>query len=243
MAHRTRKKLTKKEIERDPIGEKLEIFVLFLQKRYKEVIGGFLALLVIILVMQYVISQKNTASNDAMAGFITASQTYSQAMSAAAGSQAEAAFQALDASYNLAMQTYNNNPQNEWARKSAILAAKIDIVRGNYDGAISTLGNILATNPDNSIKIPALLHMGIVLENRGSEQDLTNAIASYEELLTLVEDNAPVKAEALQGLSRSYFEQGRYAESEEALNATLALSADTTAFEAYQIARLAELNN
>ncbi len=243
MAHRTRKKLTKKEIERNPIGEKLEIFVLFLQKYYKEVIGGFLAILVAVLVLQYVISQKNTASDEAMAGFITASQTYSQAMNAAAGSQAEAAFQALDASYNLAMQTYNNNPQSDWAKKSAILAAKIDIIRGNHNGAISTLSTVLATNPGNSIKIPALLHMGIVLENRGSEQDLVNAIASYEELIELAQDNSAVRAEALHGLSRSYFEQGKFAESEEALNATLALSKDTTAFEGYQIARLAELSN
>jgi len=243
MAHRTRKKLTKKEIERDPIGEKLEIFVLFLQRYYKEVIGGFLAILVAVLVLQYVISQKNTASDEAMAGFITASQTYSQAMNAAAGSQAEAAFQALDASYNLAMQTFNNNPQSDWARKSAILAAKIDIIRGNYEGAISTLSTVLATNPDNSIKIPALLHLGIVLENRGSEQDLVNAVASYEELIELAQDNPAIQAEALNGLSRLYFEQGKFTESEEALTATLALSEDTTAFEAYQIARLAELGN
>lgn len=243
MAHRTRKKLTKKEIERDPIGEKLEVGVLFLQAHYKEVIGALAALLVIVLVMQYIGSKRSSVSEEAMAGFITASQIYSQAMTAAASNQAEQAFQALDAAYSMSMQTWNSNPQNDWARKSAVLAAKIDIIRGNYDAAISTISTVLATNPDKSIRIPALLHMGIVLENRGSEQDLTNAIASYQELVQITDDNAAVDAEALFGLSRVYFAQRKYTESEEALNRALAISADTTAFEVFQIARLAEISN
>jgi tetratricopeptide (TPR) repeat protein len=239
VAHRTRKKLTKKEIERDPIGEKLEIGVLFIQKHYREAIGGIAALLVIILVLQYLGAKKSSASDEAMAGFITASQFYSQAMSSAVASQPQQAFQALDAAYSLSMQTWNNNPQNVWARNSAVLGAKIDIVRGNYDAAISTLSTVLAANPNKTIKIPALLHIGIVLENRGSEQDLTNAVSSYQELLSITENDNQIRAEALSGLSRVYFAQQKYTESEEALSRALSFSADTTAFEAYQIARLA----
>ncbi len=243
MAHRTRKKLTKKEIERDPIGEKLEIIALFLQTRYKEVFGGLVAILIIVLVIQYIGGKKNTASEESMAGFITASQIFDQAMTATASNQAQQAFQALDAAYNLSMQTWNNNPQSDWARKSAVLAAKIDIIRGNPDAAISTLSTVLATNPDKAIRVPALLHMGIVLENRGSEQDLANAVSSYLEILEIADENATVNAEALFGLSRVYFAQQKFAESEEALNNALAITADTTAFEAYQIKRLVEANN
>ena len=243
MAHRTRKKLTKKEIEQDPIGEKLEMAVVFLQNHYKEVIGALAVFLVVVLILQYMGSKRNSASEESMAGFITASQIFSQAMTAAASNQAEQAFQALDAAYGMSMQTWNNNPQNDWARKSAILAAKIDIIRGNNDAALSTLSAVLVTNPDRSIRIPALLHMGIVLENRGSEQDLANAVSSYQELLDISENNVAVDAEALFGLSRSFFAQNKFAESEEALNSALALSADTTAFETYQIARLVEAGN
>lgn len=243
MAHRTRKKLTKKEIERDPIGEKLETGVIFFQTHFKEVIGGLVALLVIVLVIQYMSSQKSTASQESMAGFLTASQIYTQATTAAATNQAEQAFQAMDAAYSISMETWNNNPQNNWARKSAVLAAKIDIIRGNYELALTTLSSVLATNPDVSVQIPALLHMAIVLENRGTEQDLANAQASYQELLDISENNDAVDAEALLGLSRVYFAQHNYVESENALGRALALTADTTSFEAYQIARLAEINN
>ncbi|MCK5785520.1 MAG: hypothetical protein KAH54_03060 [Candidatus Sabulitectum sp.] len=243
MAHRTRKKLTKKEIERDPIGERLEIGVLFLQTHFKEVIGGLAALLVILLVVQYIGGKRNAASEQSMAGFITASQIFDQAMNAAAANQAEQAFQALDAAYSMSMQTWNENPQSDWARKAAVLAAKIDIIRGNYDGALGTLSTVLAANPDISVKVPALLHMGIVLENRGSEQDLTNAVLSYREVVELTEENPAVEAEALYGLSRVYFAQRLYAESEESLNSAMALSADTTSFEIYQMTRLAEVGN
>ena len=243
MAHRTRQKLTKKEIERDPIGEKLEFAAVFLQTHYKEVFGGLAALLIIVLVMQYVGGKRNSASEESMAGFITASEIFDQAMNAAASNQAEQAFQALDAAYSMSMQTWNNNPQSDWARKSAVLAAKIDIIRGSHDAAISTLSAVLATNPDEAIRVPALLHMGIVLENRGSEQDLTNAVASYLELIEITENNEAVEAEALLGLSRVYYAQRNYTESENALSSALEISADTTQFEAYQIARLAAVNN
>lgn len=242
MAHRTRKKLTKKEIERDPIGEKLEKGALFLQAYFKEVVGGLAVLLVILLTVQYIGGKKNTASEESMAGFITASQIYGQAMTAAATNQAQQAFQALDAAYTLCMQTWNENPQSDWARKSAVLAAKIDIIRGNYDGALATLSTVLAANPNKSIRVPALLHMGIVLENRGSEQDLTNAVSAYQELLEIIEGNTAVEAQALLGISRAYFAQEKYTESEEALSRALALSQDTTSFEAFQIARLAEIS-
>ena len=243
MAHRTRQKLTKKEIERDPIGEKLEFAALFLQSHYKEVFGGLAALLIIVLVIQYVGGKRNSATEESMAGFITASQIFDQAMNAAASNQAEQAFQALDAAYSLSMQTWNNNPQSDWARKSAVLAAKIDVIRGSHDTAISTLSAVLATNPDKAIMVPALLHMGIVLENRGSEQDLANAASSYLALIEITEDNEAVEAEALLGLSRVYFAQGNYSESENTLTSALEMSADTTQFEAFQITRLAALNS
>jgi tetratricopeptide (TPR) repeat protein len=241
MAHKTRKKLTKKEIKRDPVGEKLEATLIFIQTHQKEVIGGLIGIIIIILVGQYFMSRKNTASEESMAGFITAGQIFSQSATAASMNQMEQAFQGMDAAYSMAMQTWNNNPQNSWARKSAVLAAKIDIIRGNHEAAISTLSTLLAANPDKSIRIPALLHMGIVLENRGSEQDMINAAASYRELLEIADEDVMAKSEALYGLSRISFQMNRNQESLEYLEQAMAMGTDTTTFEKYMITRLSNL--
>ncbi len=243
MAHNTRKKLTKKEIKRDPVGEKLEAGLLFMQRYRKEIIGALIAILIIIFVSQYFIGRKKAATQESMAGFITASQLFDQAMNAAAMNQLEQSVQGMEAAYGMAMQTWNANSQNQWARNAAILGAKIDIIRGNYDAAISTLQAVLAANPDKTITIPALLHMGIVLENRGSEQDMVNSEATYQELIELTEEGSQVEAEALRGLSRIAFKKEQYEQSEEYLRQALAISADTTAFENYRIAQLAELTN
>ena len=122
-----------------------------------------------------------------------------------------------------------------------MLAAKIDIIRGNYDSAISTLSTLLAANPGESIRISALLHMGIVLENRGSEQDLQNAAGAYEEVLQLADEDRMVRSEALHGLSRVSFAAGRAQESLDYLQQALAMGTDTTAFENYRLLQLAEL--
>lgn len=241
MAHKTRKKLTKKEIKRDPVGEKLETGLIFIQTHQKEVIGGLVGILIILLVGQYIIAKRSTAAEESMAGFITASQIFEQASGAASMNQMEQAFQGMDAAYSMAMQTWNNNPQNEWARKSAVLAAKIDIIRGNYDTAISTLSTLLAANPDKSIRIPALLHMGIVLENRGSEQDLANAVSSYLDILEIADEDKIVRAEALYGLSRVSFEMGQNQESLDYLQQAMAMNNDTTVYENYRIKQLSGL--
>ena len=241
MAHKTRKKLTKKEIKRDPVGEKLEAGLIFIQTHQKEVIGALLGIILIILVGQFMISKRNSSSEQAMAGFITAGQIFSQAESAASMNQLEQAFQGMDAAYSMAMQTWNNYPQNDWAQKSAVLAAKIDIIRGNYDVAITTLSTVLATNPREDVKIPALLHMGIVLENRGSEQDLANAVSSYQEILDIADQNDMVRAEALYGLSRISFARGENAQSLDYLEQAMAMGTDTTNFENYRMMQLTQM--
>ncbi len=239
MAHKTRKKLTKKEIKKDPVHDKLEAGLFFIQTHQKEVVGGLIALLLILLVGQYFMGRRSKASEEAMAGYITASQVYTQSMGAAAAEQTEQAYQGIEAAYGMAMQTWNANPQNSWARKSAILAAKIDIIRGNYDTAISTLSSVLSANPENDVRIPALLHMGIVLENRGSEQDLANAVSSYTEILSIAGEDRLVRAEALHGLSRISQIHQQYDQSEDYLEQALAISSDTTVFEAYRLEMLA----
>lgn len=241
MAHKTRKKLTKKEIQHDPVGEKLEGGLVFLQTHQKEVIGVLIAVIVILLVGQYLFSRRSAAANEAMAGFVTSGQIFNQSASAASMNQLEQAFQGMDAAYTMATQTWNGNPQNQWGRRAAVLAAKIDIIRGNYDSAISTLSTLLAANPGESIRISALLHMGIVLENRGSEQDLQNAAGAYEEVLQLADEDRMVRSEALHGLSRVNFAAGRAQESLDYLQQALAMGTDTTAFENYRLLQLAEL--
>ena len=240
MAHKTRKKLTKKEIKHDPVREKLEAGLIFIQTHQKEILGGLIVVVLIILVGQYMLARRNSAGEEAMAGFITASQLFTQSTNAASMNQLEQAFQGMDAAYSMSMQTWNANPQNEWARKAAILGAKIDIIRGNYDTAISTLQTLMAANPGRSIQSPALLHMGIVLENRGSEQDVAKAEASYMQVLEIEDGETAVRAEALLGLSRIYFKKNQFEQSSEYLNQALAMSSDTTAFENYRIAQLAQ---
>lgn len=240
MAHKTRKKLTKKEIKSDPIHDKLEAALIFVRDHQKEVLGALLGIVLIILVVQYLVARRNSAAEEAMAGFVTASQIYSQATGAASMNQLEQAFQGMDAAYSLAMQTWNENPQNTWARKAAVLAAEIDIIRGNYDAAITTLSDVLATDPDDSVKLPALLHMGIVLENRGSEQDLINAEGAYREILELTDEGSMIRTEAIYGLSRISYARGNDQESLELLEQALAMESDTTAFQGYMLKQLSE---
>lgn len=244
MAHRTRKKLTKKEIKKDPVAEKLEFFLVFLQTRTKEVLFGLGVVLVIILVAQNLISRGRTASRESMAGFITASQIFSESLGAAASNQFQQAAQGMEASYMMAMQVWSSNPRNEWAQRAGVLAAKVDIIRGNYDRAISTLTDVLVTNPGRATRVSLLLHMGIVLENRGTEQDLVNAAASYSEIIQLTEGHlfrSAVRAEAMYGLSRVQYSQRNFAQSLENLQGALALNPDTTAFEEYRLRELSEL--
>ncbi len=81
--------------------------------------------------------------------------------------------------------------------------------------------------------------MGIVLENRGSEQDLANAVSSYTEILSIAGEDRLVRAEALHGLSRISQIHQQYDQSEDYLEQALAISSDTTVFEAYRLEMLA----
>jgi len=76
VAHKTRKKLTKKEIKHDPVREKLEAGLIFIQTHQKEILGGLIVVVLIILVGQYMLARRNSAGEEAMAGFITASQLF-----------------------------------------------------------------------------------------------------------------------------------------------------------------------
>ncbi len=243
MANRTRKRLTKSELKKDPIYDNLETGLMFIKARYKELLGGLMAIIIAIVVINAVTTSSRRAEESAMAGFITATALYDQGLSLAAGGDFQSAFQTLEACNAIAMETWNTHPQRSWGRRAAVVASKVLILQGQNDQAISLLGEVLATNPRKDVQIACYIHMATVLENRGSEQDLINAEASYKRLLEITDGNddfTPVAAEAMIGLSRVAMRRGDTGGAGEWLSASLELVPDTTAFVSFQLARLSQ---
>ncbi len=241
VANRTRKRLSKTELKKDPVYDGLEKGLVFVKARYKELLGGLLVLILAIVVINVLVSASKKAEESAMAGFITASGIYDQAMRAAASGDARTTIQALDACNAMAMETWNQHPQRSWGRRCAVLASKVMILQGNNDQAITILGELLAAGPAKDVEMSAQIHMATALENRGSRQDLENAAAGYRRVLELAGDNpdfTPVAAEAMMGLSRVSWAMGDAGGAEEWLGRSLELNPDTTAFIGYSLARL-----
>ncbi len=241
MANRTRKRLSKTELKKDPVYDNLESALVFIKARYKELLGGLLLLIIAVVAMNAVSTASKRSEESAMAGFITASGLYDQAMRFAAGGDMQATVQALDACNAIATETWNQHPQRSWGRRCAVLSAKVMILQGYTDQAMSLLGDLLATRPARDVEIAALVHMATALENRGSPQDLVNAADSYRRIIDITsgaDDFTLVTAEAMKGLSRVSWEQGDREAAGEWLHASLELNPDTTEYVGYQLARL-----
>ena len=99
MANRTRKRLTKTELKRDPIAENLMKGVDFVQNHMKEVIGGAIIIIIAIIVIQMAVNTSRISSNDAMANFITSEILFAQSEQYSAANQPEAAMQSLQVKY------------------------------------------------------------------------------------------------------------------------------------------------
>lgn len=126
MANRTRKRLSKTELKKDPVYDNLESALVFIKARYKELLGGLLLLIIAVVAMNAVSTASKRSEESAMAGFITASGLYDQAMRFAAGGDMQATVQALDACNAIATETWNQHPQRSWGRRCAVLSAKVD---------------------------------------------------------------------------------------------------------------------
>jgi tetratricopeptide (TPR) repeat protein len=238
VANRTRKRLTKTELKRDPIAENLMKGMNFVQSHLKELIGLGIAIVVGIIVVQMLVGSSRTAENEAMAGFITADVLFAQAEQYSASGQPEMAMQALQACYSLSSEIYSQNSNRAWGRRAAILSAKAGIVLARYEEVISRMQELLSTRPATHIANGARIHLAIALENRGSSEDLANAMTHLKEIIESSAINSRIAAEAMAGLSRIAYRQSQYDQARDWLEKSLAITQDTTDFISYQLARL-----
>ncbi|HOF66156.1 MAG TPA: hypothetical protein PLX54_00850 [Candidatus Fermentibacter daniensis] len=238
MAHRTRKRLTKTELKRDPVAENLATAWNFLRSHIKETAIGCVVLLALILVIQSVIQSSRRQNAESMARYILAETLFEQAEQLSAAGNMDQAAAALNQAYMVAGEVYSRNQNRDWGRRSAILAAKAGILLGRDNEVIQTMQSLLSSRPDAMTKASALLHLGVALENRGGEQDLLNARNSYS---TVAGDSVKypiMAAEALAGLSRISMADGDVETARDLLVRSIEMRGDTTEFDEYQLARM-----
>ena len=238
MANRTRKRLTKTEMKKDPIAENLMKGMGFVQTHLKELIGLGIAVVFGIIVLQMVIGSSRTAENEAMAGFITADILFAQAEQYSASNQPEMAMQALQACYALSSEVYSQHSNRSWGRRAAILSAKAGIVLARYEEVIVRMQDLLSTGPAAHITNGARIHLAIALENRGGAEDLTNAMMHLQEIIESSPADSRIAAEAMAGISRISYMREDYDQARTWLERSLAITQDTTDFISYQLARL-----
>jgi hypothetical protein len=238
MAHRTRRRLTKTELKRDPVAENLSMAWEFLRTHVKEVAIGCVVVLVALLVVQGLISSGRKQNADSMARYILAETLFEQAEQLAVSGRPDEAASALNQAYLLASEVYDRNQNREWGRRAAILAAKAGIMLGREGDVIETMQTLLGSRPDRLTAQSARLHLGIALENRGSEQDKTIAWDNYSEVAADSADYPLMAAEALAGLSRLSMSVGDLEAARSSLDRSMELRRDTTEFDEYQLARM-----
>lgn len=238
MAHKTRKRLSKTELKKDPINDVLLKSMGFIQKHLMGIAmtGGILVLLVLI-VQSFSTSAKNQG-NEAVADFYLAGQMYEMAMSGFQNGQYEMSMGQLQAARTIAMNNYRAYPGRDSGQRSAVLAAKIGIIFGMEEEVIPELQDFLASDPDIQHANPARLHLAVALENRGGATDLVNASDLYTTVLGSVDQGSHMAWEAFSGLSRVAYANGDLQGAREHLEDALGIFPDTTEFQAYQLARL-----
>lgn len=238
MVHRTRKRLTKTELKRDPVAENLQKAWDFTREHIKEVAIGCVVVVIAILVVQTLVATSRRQNEQAMARYMLVDLMYEQAEQMAEAGQAQQATSTLMQAYQLAVETYEQNPTRHWGRRAAVLSAKIGIILGRYDEVIERLQQMLASGPGKLAEVSAGLHLAIALETRGGEEDLRNARNLYTELLADSARFPMLAAEAMNGLARLAWRQGDIEGAGDWLERCLAITQDTTAFIAYQLNRI-----
>jgi tetratricopeptide (TPR) repeat protein len=238
MAHKTRKKLTKTELKKDPVNEALLGSLGYLQEHMKQFIIGGIALIVVVLVIQSLTGNAERQANEALANYYLAGQLYSMGMGSLQYGDIETAIGQLQTAQQVARNNYQTYPGRESAKRSLILAAKIEILFGMYNDVITDLQDFIASNPGRELENSARLHLAIALEDRGGINDFEEALNLYTTLVENTTQNSQLAWEAFSGLSRVEYSLGNYEESKANLEAALVISQDTTQFVSYQLARL-----
>ncbi len=238
MAHKTRKKLTKVELKKDPVNDALLGGMSYIQQHLKQFIIGAVALIIVVLVVQSLAGNAVRQNDEAIAQYYLAGQLYSIGMENLRYGDVEMSVGQLQGAQQIARNNYRNYPGKESGRRSAILAAKIGIIFGMNNEVIVDLQDFIATDPGRNLENSASLHLAIALENRGGTADLTNAQDLYGDILANTTENSQLAWESLSGLSRLNYRLGDFEASKTNLEAALAISQDTTEFVSHQIARL-----
>lgn len=238
MAHRTRKRLTKTELKKDPVNDAILNSVTYLQDHLKQFIIGAVILVVIVLVVQSVSQSADRQADDASAQYYLAGQLYDMGMNSFRYGQFEMAIGQLQTARQIASNNFRAYPGRTAGKRSAILAAKIGIILSLESEVIPALQSFIASDPGADIKDSARLHLAIALENRGGENDLVIAKELYFEILENTTERSQLAWESNYGLSRISFRSNNYEASREYLLSALEISRDTTAFMFYQLARL-----
>ena len=238
MAHKTRKKLTKSELKKDPVNEALMNGLYFMQHHVRQLIIGGIVIIVAVLAVQSLSGNAERQANESLAQFYLAGQMYSMGMENLRYGNIETSIGQLQGAQQIAGNNYRTYPGRESGKRSAILDAKIGILFGMNSEVIPELQNFIATDPGTDLENSASLHLAIALENRGGANDLINAEDLYRSILENVSENSQLALESYSGLSRVLYTLEDYEASRANLDAALVISRDTSDFASYQIARL-----
>jgi tetratricopeptide (TPR) repeat protein len=239
MAHRTRKKLTKTELKKDPVNEALMKGLYYLQEHVKQFVIAGVIIILGVLVAQSLTSNAERQANEARAQYFLAQQLYNMGMeNLIRYGDVEVAVSQLQTAQQVARNNYRSYPGRLPGKRSAILAAKIGILFRMESEVVTELQDFLASDPGGELERSASLHLAIALENRGGGADYTAARELYNSILQNVPDNSQLAWEAYSGLSRIDYAVEDYQASMENLQAALEIYPDTTEFVRYQLSRL-----
>ena len=238
MAHRTRKKLTKTELKKDPINEALMNSMTYLQVHLKQFIFGGIAIIVLVLIVQSLMGNAEKQANESVAQYFLAAQLYNMGMENLRYGDVETSVGQLQGAQQIARNNYRSYPGRESGKRSVILAAKIGIMFGMNAEVIADLQSFIATDPGKDLKNSANLHLAIALENRGDVSDLSIAQDLYREILQNAPENSQLAWESYSGMSRILYRLEDYQEAKAYMDSALAISQDTTDFVSYQLERL-----
>ena len=238
MAHRTRKKLTKTELKKDPVNEALMNSMTYLQVHLKQFIIAGIAIIVLVLIVQSLTGNAERQANESLAQYLLSAQLYNMGLDNLRYGDVETAVGQLQSAQQIARNNYHSYPGRESGKRSVILAAKIGIMFGMNSEVITDLQDLIAADPGRDLENSANLHLAIALENRGDVSDLSIAQDLYREILRNTPENSQLAWESYSGISRILYVMEDYQESRAYIDSALAISKDTTDFVSYQLERL-----
>ncbi len=239
MAHRTRKRLTKTELKKDPINEALLKGMAYLQEHLKQFVVGGVLFIIGVLVVQSLIADARKQNDECTARYFLAFQLYQAGMDELVRyGDVQGSMGHMQMARSIAGENYRTFPGKTAGRRSLILASKIGIMLRLENEVIPELQSLLASDPGEELKNSAMLHLAVALENRGGGNDLQAARELYSSILERVPEKSIPAWESYSGLSRIDYAEGDYNGARENLESALSIISDTTRYVRYQLSRI-----